>query len=85
MDQVGSLSDELAKRDRRAALQAQRAQDFYTGMVGEVRSFDSACDEADELLTASELARLQMSGEKPKAEKPKGGAPKVFKSLFGWG
>ena len=85
LDQVGSLSDELAKRDRRAALQAQRAQDFYTGMVGEVRSFDSACDEADELLTASELARLQMSGEKPKAEKPKGGAPKVFKSLFGWG
>lgn len=85
LDQVGSLSDELAKRDRRAALQAQRAQDFYTGMVGEVRSFDSACDEADELLTASELARLQMNGEKPKAEKPKGGAPKVFKSIFGWG
>ncbi|AYA01698.1 hypothetical protein BEN74_01555 [Acinetobacter sp. WCHAc010034] len=63
LDQVGSLSDELAKRDRRAALQAQRAQ------VSEVRSFDSACDEADELLTASELARLQMNGEKAKAEK----------------
>ena len=44
LDQVDQLANQLAKRDQRAALQVQRTQDFYTGMVGEIRSFDSACD-----------------------------------------
>jgi hypothetical protein len=75
------LANQLAKRDQRAVLQAQRTQDFYTGMVGEIRSFDSVCDEAEQLLTESEIARMQIDGEKPKTKPVKA---KGFK-LFGWG
>ncbi|MNE54688.1 hypothetical protein D3C80_1494890 [compost metagenome] len=81
LDQVDMLANQLAKRDQRAVLQAQRTQDFYTGMVGEIRSFDSVCDEAEQLLTESEIARMQIDGEKPKVKPVKA---KGFK-LFGWG
>ena len=81
LDQVDLLANQLAKRDQRAALQVQRTQDFYTGMVGEIRSFDSVCDEAEQLLTESEIARMQIDGEKPKMKPVKA---KGFK-LFGWG
>ena len=36
LDQVDMLANQLAKRDQRAILQAQRTQDFYTGMVGDL-------------------------------------------------
>ena len=81
LDQVDVLAAQLAKREQRAALQVQRTQDFYTGMVGEIRSFDSACDEAEQLLNQSEIARMQIAGEKPKMKPAKA---KGFK-LFGWG
>ena len=81
LDQVDLLANQLAKREQRAVLQAQRTQDFYTGMVGEIRSFDSVCDEAEQLLTESEIARMQIDGEKPKTKPVKA---KGFK-LFGWG
>ncbi|WP_227518981.1 hypothetical protein [Acinetobacter sp. ANC 4973] len=33
LDQVDMLANQLAKRDQRAILQAQRTQDFYTGIA----------------------------------------------------
>ncbi len=50
-------------------------------MVREIRSFDSVCDEAEQLLTESEIARMQIDGEKLKMKPVKA---KGFK-LFGWG
>ena len=79
LDQIDVLSNQVARKERREALQAQRQHDLYSGMVGEVRSFDSVCEEADALLTESDLARMRINGETPKDKKPK---PRIFKSMF---
>ncbi|MDH0032575.1 MULTISPECIES: hypothetical protein [unclassified Acinetobacter] len=79
LDQIDVLSTQVARKEKREALQAQRQHDLYSGMVGEVRSFDSVCEEADALLTESDLARMRINGETPKDKKPK---PRIFKSIF---
>lgn len=79
LDQIDVLSNQVARKERREALQAQRQHDLYSGMVGEVRSFDSVCEEADALLSESDLARMRINGETPKDKKPK---PRIFKSMF---
>lgn len=81
LDQIDVLSTQVARKERREALQAQRQHDLYSGMVGEVRSFDSVCEEADALLSESDLARMRINGETPKDKKPK---PRIFKSMFGF-
>ena len=81
LDQIDVLSNQVARKERREALQAQRQHDLYSGMVGEVRSFDSVCEEADALLSESDLARMRINGETPKDKKPK---PRIFKSMFGF-
>ena len=49
-DQVGVLGQQLARQQRKASLQQARQDDQYTGMVGETRSFDSICQEAEDYL-----------------------------------
>ena len=48
------LANQLAKRDQRVALQAQRHR-----ISIQARSFDSVCDEAEQLLTVSDLGKSQ--------------------------
>lgn len=50
LDQVAALSEQLDRMEQRQVLQTQRQAELYTGMVGDVRSFDSVCQEAEELL-----------------------------------
>ncbi|RSN83361.1 hypothetical protein EA770_07140 [Acinetobacter baumannii] len=82
LDQIDVLSHQIANKEKREALQAQRQHDLYTGMVGEVRSFDSVCEEADNLLTKCDLARMRINGETPKQNSTK---TKTFKSIFRFG
>ncbi|WP_026470350.1 hypothetical protein [Alkanindiges illinoisensis] len=49
-DHIEAMAQQEARREQRENLQAQRQAELYTGMVGEIRSFDSVCAEADELL-----------------------------------
>lgn len=82
LDQIDTLSNQLHRKERREALQLQRKQDLYSGMIGEIRSFDSVCEEANELLSESDLTRMRLSGEKPKNKESK---PRIFKSMFRFG
>ncbi|NNP70402.1 hypothetical protein [Acinetobacter sp. Ac_5812] len=82
LDQIDVLANQIAGRERREALQAQRKQDLSTGLVGVIRSFDSVCEEADTLLSQSDLARMRLNGEAPSQNKTK---PRLFKSIFGFG
>ncbi|MCH7388331.1 hypothetical protein MMO39_13655 [Acinetobacter modestus] len=82
LDQIDVLADQIARKVKRQVIQFQRKQDLCSGLVGEVRSFDSVCAEAEERLTASDLARMRISGETPKNNNPK---PKIFQSLFRFG
>jgi hypothetical protein len=82
LDQIDALVNQIARKDKREAIQAQRMQDLCSGLVGEVRSFDSVCAEAEERLSESDLARMRISGETPKNNKVR---PRIFKSIFGFG
>ena len=82
LDQIDELANQIARKDKREAIQSQRMQDLCSGLVGEVRSFDSVCAEAEERLTESDLARMRISGETPKNNKAR---PRIFKSMFGFG
>lgn len=82
LDQIDELADQIARKEKRQAIQDQRKQDLCSGLVGEVRSFDSVCADAEERLTASDLARMRISGETPKNNKAR---PRIFKSMFGFG
>lgn len=82
LDQIDVLANQISARERREALQAQRKQDLSTGLVGVIRSFDSVCEEADTLLSQSDLARMRLNGEAPSQNKTK---PRLFKSIFRFG
>lgn len=81
LDQIDVLANQIANREKREALQVQRQHDLCTGMIGEVRSFDSVCAEADTMLSKCDLARMRITGETPKQNKK----PKMFKSIFNFG
>lgn len=59
LDQNHALNQQIILADRKRELQATRQKDLYTGMVGEIRSFDSAIAEADELLSQFESQQTQ--------------------------
>ncbi|GAA5003385.1 hypothetical protein GCM10023206_07080 [Acinetobacter puyangensis] len=50
LDQIDALTQQISLHERKKQLQQQRQQDLYTGMVGEIRTFDSALAEAEHYL-----------------------------------
>lgn len=50
-DQVAVMHQQMGHLERKKVIQAQRQVDLYTGMVGEIRSFDSVCEEANAILS----------------------------------
>lgn len=72
LDQIDMLNTALSKKEHREQLQAQRQQDLYTGMVGNVVSFDSACEESNRLLEkASQNKSSKNQDTKPIQPKPR--------------
>lgn len=71
LDQVDALSQQLARREYRENLQSQRQADLYTGMIGEIRSFDSVCAEADELLQRAVNPFDTRTRTEPAKQKPR--------------
>ncbi|OJU92394.1 MAG: hypothetical protein BGO19_14045 [Acinetobacter sp. 38-8] len=82
LEQIDTLAGQIARKEKRQLIQAQREQDLNSGLVGQTRSFDSVCAEAEKLLTESDLARMRISGEMPKNNKVK---PRIFTSMFRFG
>ncbi|WOE40069.1 hypothetical protein [Acinetobacter chinensis] len=66
LEQIAVLNEQLFKRERVQQIQQQRQQELYSSMVGEIRSFDSACAEATHKLQQSDIAHKILNGEKIK-------------------
>lgn len=75
LDQVVGLQESLFKIENKKAIQEKRQMDLYTGMVGEIRSFDSVCAENEKYLNAE----LPKKESKPITSK----AVKAFRGFFG--
>lgn len=74
---MGELSEVVDKQKRRQELREERKNDLYTGMVHEVKSFDSVQQHAIQVLQG-----LDQPNVKEKQQKPK----KSFGNIFSvWG
>jgi hypothetical protein len=79
LDQIDALSQQMAMQQRKRDLQAERQRELYSGMVGEVRSFDSVISEADQYLNAWEKQG------KPEPKKQGHGLMKGMRRLISFG
>lgn len=79
LDQVATLQESLFKFENKQAIIEKRQEDLYTGMVGEIRSFDSVCQDAQAYIDKKENNLNRKNDEKIHPKKISN-----FRNFFGF-